>query len=301
MGEQTSRVEKRGIGKKARIALAGLAALGTIEAGGAFVTEMTNDQPASIVRTLPNDLRWPITLVENLLNRKIANTFDSNAEKTKFGENNVVKITTEEAESKKLLEPTIRIDDTNTVVVTTLLPGLFPPTIPDTQISSEKHNKNDEFTALTEKQFIMPEDFHLTIPKGMHYALFEAGTRQNPDLVYTIVTFYYDPVSNVTLSIAYETAGFVPENGQKIFDRKTYNHLYNPSLGGKFEDLPVSDGITSVAKPASNGQVLDLFLFVHSGKIEHYSSLAEALSRSMNTTWENYVDQNKKLIVISSQ
>ncbi|MDP2672109.1 MAG: hypothetical protein Q8O68_01200 [Candidatus Daviesbacteria bacterium] len=59
MTERSSRVEKRGIGKKTRIFLAGLATLGAIETAGAITTELTNNQPASIVRTIPEDLKWP--------------------------------------------------------------------------------------------------------------------------------------------------------------------------------------------------------------------------------------------------
>lgn len=225
-------------------------------------------------------------------------TFDTKAGKTKFGENNITRITVEEAESKKLLEPTIKVDNTNTVTVTTLLPGLFPSTIPNTQIDSETHAEEGRAPSVV-KHFIMPEGYRLTVPKETHYALFKAnpGTYQNPDLVYTIVTFFHDPVDNVTLSLAYETTGFIPEDGQKTFDRDTYNKLYNPSLGGKLEDLPLSDGVTPIAKPSSANQKLDMFLGVLSGTYDNQMSI----NRYMKVAWENLVDPNQKLIVTSSR
>lgn len=228
----------------------------------------------------------------------VPSTFDTKAGKTKFGENNITRITAEEAESKKLLEPTIKVDSTNTVTVTTLLPGLFPSTIPNTQIDSESDARQGRAPSV-EKHFIMPEGYQLTVPKETHYALLKAnpGTYQNPDLVYTIVTFFHEPVNNVTLSLAYETTGFIPEKGQKTFDRDTYNKLYNPSLGGKLEDLPLSDGVTPIAKPSSANQKLDMFLGVLSGTYDNQMSI----NRYMKVAWENLVDPNQKLIVTSSR
>lgn len=232
----------------------------------------------------------------------VPSTFDTKAGKTKFGENNITRITAEEAENKKLLEPTIKVDNTNTVTVTTLLPGLFPSTIPNTQINSESQAKMGE-APLVKKSFIMPEGYQLTIPKGTHYALLKPDqeTNRNPDLIYTMITFFYDPVNDITLSLVHETTGLVPEDGQKTFDGNTYNKLYNPSMGGKLEDLPLSDGVTPIAKPSSANQKLDMFLYVSSGRKEPSSSLAEAIAKYKKVVWENFVDPNQKLIVTSSR
>ncbi|MDP2672107.1 MAG: hypothetical protein Q8O68_01190 [Candidatus Daviesbacteria bacterium] len=79
MTERSSGIEKRGIGKKTRIFLAGLATLGAIETAGAITTELTNNQPISITRTIPDDLKWPGTLIENLMNQKVPETFANKA------------------------------------------------------------------------------------------------------------------------------------------------------------------------------------------------------------------------------
>lgn len=296
----SSGVERKGIGKRGRLFLAGLALLG-IEAGGGVITELNNDQPMN-AQTIVEDAVWPWTLAENLLNLKAPETFNNNAKKTTFGENNVTKTTTDQAIANNLLEPKIKVDEAGTVTVTTLLPGLFPSTIPDTQISSESHTDR-ESSLYVRKDFIMPEGYQLTFPKGTYYALLQANpeTNQNPDLVYTIVTFFYDSENDVSIRLTYESTGFIPKNGQKTIDWDTYVELYKPDSGGKFEDLPLSDGITPIAIPSTSNQVLNMFLYVKSGSIEPISTIEQARAKSRIAVWENSVDPNQKLIVTSSQ
>jgi hypothetical protein len=274
------------------------------ELGGATIVEFTNDQPASITRTVPEDLKWPITLVENLFNQKTPDTFNNNAGETKFGENNVSRISPEEASEKGLTEPKITIEKNGTVNVTTLLPGNFPAEIKDTKIRTNTDAGEAGVKAPSvEKHFPMPAGFRLPILKGMHYALLQPapdelkGSDKNPDYIYTIVSFYQDPINNVTMAMTFESMGFIPANGQAVLDRKTYNEKYNPSRGGRLEDLPVSDGITPIAIPASDNQVLDIFLHVISGSYDNKMSI----NRYLKVKWENILDQNQKLIMVSSK
>ncbi|MDP2585674.1 MAG: hypothetical protein Q8P29_02220 [Candidatus Levybacteria bacterium] len=297
-------VKKKGKHLGMRIALVGLATLGAIEAAGAITTELTNNQPISIVRTIPDDLKWPVTLIENLMNQKVPEKYDPKDLNAKFGENNISEISVAEAENNNFLTPKLTLNNDRSVTVATLMPGIFPSEVPDTQIKTEIHPLDAKSTAFVEKHFIMPEGFQLTIPKGVHYAMFKADPvpYQKPDLVYSIVTFFYDPINDLSYHLSYETTGgFVPGPEQKLFDREEYNRLYNPAMGGDSENLPISDGRTPIAKPSSQNQKLDMGLFVKTGKIEPNASLEEAVSKSVNATWQNVVDQNQKLILISSK
>jgi hypothetical protein len=296
-----SGIERKGMGKKTRIVLLVLAGLGIIEIAGAVITDQTNDQPGVIYRVI-EDIKWPITLTENLLILKVPDTFNNNAEKTKFGENNVTKITVEEAEAKDLLEPKIRIDSSGKAVITTLLPGLFTASVPDTELNVENHAEKEQ-TPYTHAYFIMPEGYRLTLPKGTHYVLFEADKvpNQQPDLVYTIGAFYFDPTNNVSLMLSFETGGFKPEPGQKITAREDYNREFSPSRGGNFEKLPKSDGKTVIAAPVTPNQRLHIYIDAIKGQIRPYKSLQDAQANSMESLWENFVDQNQKLILISSK
>lgn len=289
-----------GLGKKARIALAGLAAVGVIETGGAVVTELTNNQPMSITRTVPDDIKWPATLIENLVNKKDPDTFNDNSSKPKFGEANIIKLSPQAIIEKGLAEPKIT-KDSEGITLTTLLPGIFSENVPNTEIKNILNpGKPGERIPSMEKDFVMPEGYALSIPKGMHYALIKPTPEENqpnPDLVYTVVSFYNDPANNVTLILSYETTGFVPSQSQKIFERKEYNDKYNPARGGKFEDLPTSDGVTPIASPSKSGQTLLMSLAVISGKFETQLSLDSYLQ----INWKNMVDQNQKLILTSSK
>jgi hypothetical protein len=283
------------LGKKIRIALAGLVALGVIEIAGAVIIDQTNKQTKSGIYRIIEDIRWPLTLTENLLNLKVSDTFDNNAGKTSFGENNIVIIGTEEAEAKDLLEPKIRIDSSGNAVITTLLPGIFPESIPDTKLNVENHAEKEQ-TPYTHAYFIMPEGYKLTLPKGTHYALFEADKvpNQQPDLVYSIVGFYYDPVSNVSLILSFETGGFKPEPNQNIMTNENYRE-FSPSRGGNFEKLPER------ATPVDANQNLHIYIDAIKGQITPSGSLQEAQAKSLKSLWENFVDQNQKLILISSK
>ena len=93
-------------------------------------------------RSLANDAAWPwhfgVSVVQDV--QRILGvtplTFENQTGKTNFGEKNVTKITAREAESKNLLGPKITVVNNGVVTVTTLLPGIFPSTIPDAQIDS---------------------------------------------------------------------------------------------------------------------------------------------------------------------
>jgi hypothetical protein len=166
-----------------------LAILVFIEITGAVITHQTNDRYFS-VNTIIADIKWPVTLVENLLVRRVPDMFNNGVNKTKFGDNNVKKITLQEADTRNLLDPVISVDGTGTTIFTTLLPGIFPPTIPDTQINTTMRSPGVNGVGYAEKEFNMPEGFQLTIPKGAHYAMFKSqGENQDPNLVYSIGFF----------------------------------------------------------------------------------------------------------------
>jgi hypothetical protein len=151
-----------------------------------------------------------------------------------------------------------------------------------------------------EKEFNMPEGFQLTIPKGAHYAMFKSqGENQDPNLVYSIVVFLFNPENNVSLILGYATYngfdnGFVPGDKETTIDSSTFQRLYSPDSGGKPEDLPISDGVTPIARPQSANQILSMSLFANSGS---FGSSYSKLSTSLKVRWNYFVDSNQKLIV----
>lgn len=99
------------LGKRARMALAGLAVLGAVETTGAVITEQTNNQPLS-TNTIPADLAWPWNLgrsaaedIQGFFNKEapVSSTFDNNADRQviKAGVNTVA---VSETELKKAYE-----------------------------------------------------------------------------------------------------------------------------------------------------------------------------------------------------
>ncbi|MDP2672108.1 MAG: hypothetical protein Q8O68_01195 [Candidatus Daviesbacteria bacterium] len=185
------------------------------------------------------------------------------------------------------------------------MPGIFPNTIPDTETTYEARAKENE-APVAETDIPISKGYQLTIPKGVHYALMrpnKAETYRDPNLVYTILTYYYDPINDITIRLTYESTGFVPSDGQKTYswDGGEYNKLYNPAFGGNFENLPISDGESPLTKPASGNETLRMFAVAASGKIKPFTNLPEALAQYRKIQWEKIVDQNQKLILISSK
>lgn len=249
--------------------------------------------------------RW-----NSLRGDEVPSTFDNNPESAKFGENNIRKITPQEAEKENLLEPKVRIDETGTVIVTTLIPGILPSIIPDidlkTKVVSPRGKGIDYMPPFVNKTFSMPEGFQLTIPKGAHYALILGDPKANPnqssDSVHVVIAIYFDKELNLTFLWTFGTDRLIPGDNQKTIDWKTYNGQYNPSFGGrdgKYTQLPLSDGITPVASPAYPNQPLSVHLSATSGSDLTPETLGpnrEELFRKV--LLENYVG-GKKLIVLS--
>lgn len=282
---------------------AGLIAL---EGTAAAATELTdgdsfrNNPAQTWGQQAGDDILHPFDWIKNI--SSVPDTFVNKAGSTKFGESNVTKITTKEAESKDLLEPKITINNDGTVTVTTLLPGIFPAGIPDTELNIENHAEKEQIP-YTHAKFIMTEGYELTLPKGIRYALLEADKvpNQQQDLVYTIVGFYYDPVSNVSLILSFETGGFKPGINEKVTSAESFGREFSPATGGNAEKLPESDGTTAIATPVYANQNLHIHINAFKGQITPSGSLQEAQAKSLKSLWENFIDKNQRLILISSK
>lgn len=90
--------EKKGVGRKARIALAGLAALGTVETTGAIVNEQVNEQPVS-TQSVIEDLKWPWNLgksaaedISGMLHKEPPSVFDNSETKGKISSANILSV-----------------------------------------------------------------------------------------------------------------------------------------------------------------------------------------------------------------
>lgn len=299
-GKETQKGKKPLLGTKARLALATL----IVYAGGAIINEQFNDMPFSPHSVIVSDAIWPWNLgksavedLQRVFNKEavVPSTFDNKAGKATFGENNITRITPQEAQAKSLLEPKVTVDNKGTVIVTTLLPGIFPLVITPTEINSELSGKSS--APLAEKFFPTPKDFTLPIPKNAYYLMFRGSPEmlpnQDPNLVYMIHIFYYDAKTNKSITLDYENnKGWVPADGQKTIELSTT--YIAPNANGTVKDLPQGDGVNSVIKPvASDNQGIHVFAFAQDGP--------GWLGTPVPISLENSVDLNQKLVVISSQ
>lgn len=123
-GKPPKKKREKRIGRKARIALAGLAVLGAGEITGAVIAEKTNNQPLS-TRTIPADLAWPWNLgksavedIQGLFKGKTsspeASVFDPTATSGVIKPSMIERLPQEEIAK---LDPFTKIDDRNTIQV----------------------------------------------------------------------------------------------------------------------------------------------------------------------------------------
>ncbi|MDO8688164.1 MAG: hypothetical protein Q7K41_06215 [Dehalococcoidales bacterium] len=230
-----------------RSTIAGLLVLDVV---GATATELTDKEPffnleyTAIVEPEPlqqagYNMLHPFGWIKNLQNaNEVPSTFDSKAAKQPIGENNIKRITKEEAEKQDLLTPKITVDPAaKTITISTLFttsPANEP--ILSTTLDKTYHapgeislRPDDPRNSFGSEHFEVPANFPIILPKGMHYALVTGVPGHNEPNPSQIIGFFYDPQANATFLINYYNEKQLPFNPDpKSVNWETYKKVGNP-------------------------------------------------------------------------
>lgn len=197
-------------------------------------------------------------------------TFDNNAKKINYGDNNIQRITVEEANNQDLLTPKF---DEATKTITTMSPFVIPE---GTTASQDKSAYEVRGIPHSEPREIIPAGTQIVIPKGMHYRLRggDPNDNENPNLVYYIDAVKYDKTINKTIFLSLYTYDdskkeMIPlSTNLQITSNRDIQNAINNWEGGKMDywnELPTSNGDGSIAATSSN-QLIHVFARAFEGE-----------------------------------
>ncbi len=230
-------------------------------------------------------------------------TFDNSIEKITIGDNNITRITPEEAKAKGLLEPKY---DPSTKTVTTL-PIVSPQ--PGNKATLDKtfftvHGMLQTDPRITPEQkgaeVILPEGTNFVLIKGNP----DAGD-EDPNLIYQIIGYWFDNVNNITITwhiYSFQNGTNVPLAVDPTL--KEAELAIQDLTGGKFglyenwKNLPVADGKTVLARTTQDNQQLTVGERVTKGNDFYY--IDPATIAINGTTFKNPTEAGKLLVVDSS-
>ncbi len=286
--------KKRGLGKKARIALAGLATLGVVETAGAVYTEQTNNLPVDAL-TLIQDVAWPKTLLENtLLKEKALSFFDPTANRSII-EVGINTVTVSDEDLKKAYREQV---EKNKQGPTILFPVKFTE---NGQRVNYEHSKQEQF--LVGKDSQTGEPVYMERPSTIH-AHFDVGEEipvpaENAE-VFQFPPRVIDGIRHfVGLWIKFQQNGETFAFGISGQDVRTFIPL---GEAANAPIVPTNEGGTLLLSEARNGLKLPLGTPVARVNIDTNLNSGFSLSRynpnnpHVNARWEsvkpNFVTDN---------
>jgi hypothetical protein len=200
--------------------------------------------------------------IQRLLGLKEATvppTFDNNAERIRVGDNNITRITPEEANEQGLLTPTF---DEETKTLTMISPFVIPQGSTaslDTstyEVRGIKHNEPRE---------TIPAGTQIVLPEGMHYRLvggnseWSIGWNGDPKLVYMITAFKYDPHTDTSILLSLNPPSPFPTELTVTPYEKLYPKgviVQDSGTADYWNKLPISDGVKSIGTTTSNQTIV---------------------------------------------
>lgn len=227
---------------------------------------------------------------------EIPPTFDNNIVKQKIGNNNIKRVTPEEANKQDLLTPKFR-EKTLTLISPFILPQ-------DSSASLDKSPYEVRGINHNEPRFIVPAGTEIVLPKGMHYILIAGNPEwdQDPNLVYGISAVTYNEQTNTSIHISLY---FYDDRAKKDLPvstslRKTPRQevIYpNFSSFPDWKNLPTSDGKTPLGV-TNTDQLIHVYTNVFNGT--NYSTDGSSSGSEITNIQTQWQQQDGKLLIIKS-